>query len=246
VTVVGHIGPSEGAARLDDHETVPGFGELGVRAFTTTRQRGSFALHGTEPVGEVMARWTALVEELAPSGVVRLATAHQVHGDSVLSHGGSWTGWLRASAADGHVAHAPGTALAVSLADCVPVFLAHPAGAVAVVHSGWKGTLANVTGRAIDQLVAAGHPARELRVHCGPAICGACYEVSPEVYGQLTGRSVPRPTPIDLRALIAAGARAAGVTDISVSASCTRCHNERFFSHRCGDVGRQLGVIVRP
>ncbi len=245
MTVVGHIGPTDGAVRLDDRESVPGFDEIGVRAFTTTRQRGSFALHGSAPVGEVMARWMALAEELAP-GAVRLATAHQVHGDTVLSHDGTWSGWLRAPSADGHVALTAGTALAVTLADCVPVFLAHPSGAVAVVHSGWKGTLANITGRAIDRLVAAGHPARELRLHCGPSICGACYEVSPDVYGKLTGKSVPGPTPIDLRALIAADARAAGVTAVSVSASCTRCHNDRFFSHRCGDEGRQLGVIVRP
>jgi copper oxidase (laccase) domain-containing protein len=49
---------------------------------------------------------------------------------------------------------------------------------------------------------------------------------------------------VDLRALIADHARAAGVTRISVSALCTRCDNDRFFSHRAGDAGRQLGVIV--
>lgn len=244
MTVDRHPSPAVGAVPLDDRESVPDFDAIGVRAFTTTRQRGSFALHGHDPVGEIVARWMALAEELAPAAI-RLATAHQVHGDTVLLHDGAWSGWLRAPSADGHVALTRGTALAVTLADCVPVFLAHPCGAVAVVHSGWQGTLANVTARAIDRLVAAGHPARELLMHCGPAICGSCYEVSPDVYGRLMGRSVPRPTPIDLRAIISADAHAAGVRTISVSASCTRCHNDRFFSHRCGDEGRQVGVIVR-
>lgn len=235
--------PAPRAATRHDVELVPGFDAIGAVAFTTTRQRGSFAWQSREPAAEVFARWQALAEELSDDAP-RLATAHQVHGDTVIEHMPGWDGWLRARAADGHVAVAPGTAMGVTLADCVPVFIAHPRGATAVVHSGWRGTVANITGRAIGRLVAAGFPARELTLHCGPAICGACYEVSPDVFGQLTGRTVPRPTPVDLRALIASDARAAGVSDITVSEWCTRCHNDRFFSHRCGDDGRQLGVIV--
>jgi copper oxidase (laccase) domain-containing protein len=29
-----------------------------------------------------------------------------------------------------------------------------------------------------------------------------------------------------------------------VSSSCTRCDNDTFFSHRAGDSGRQIAVIV--
>jgi copper oxidase (laccase) domain-containing protein len=54
------------------------------------------------------------------------------------------------------------------------------------------------------------------------------------------------PTTVDLRALIAEHAHALGVRQISVSPFCTRCDNDRFYSHRAGDVGRQLGVIVAP
>jgi polyphenol oxidase len=68
--------------------------------------------------------------------------------------------------------------------------------------------------------------------------------VSPEVHARLTGRIVDRPTPVDLRAVIADQARAAGVRDVRVSPHCTRCDNEVFYSHRAGDPGRQLGVIV--
>jgi hypothetical protein len=66
------------------------------------------------------------------------------------------------------------------------------------------------------------------------------------VYGQLTGQAVDGPTTIDLRALIAGHARAMGVTQITVSPLCTRCDNDRFFSHRAGDAGRQLGVVFAP
>lgn len=81
-------------------------------------------------------------------------------------------------------------------------------------------------------------------MHLGPAICGECYEVSPEVIRSLTGREVAAPAKVDLRALIADHARELGVRHISVSASCPRCDNGSFFSHRAGDGGRQLSVIA--
>jgi copper oxidase (laccase) domain-containing protein len=93
-------------------------------------------------------------------------------------------------------------------------------------------------------LTHRGIRASELHVHLGPAICGECYEVSPDVYEQLTGTRPARATPVDLRGLIADHARAAGVRHISVSSACTRCDNERFYSHRAGDSGRQLGVLI--
>ncbi len=127
-----------------------------------------------------------------------------------------------------------------------PYFIGHPSGAVSVLHSGWRGTVARITERAVGLLGELGLPAAELRLHCGPAICGSCYEVSPDVYGQLTERVVDQPTVVDLRAVIASHARAAGVRNISVSALCTRCNNDRFYSHRAGDAGRQLAVAFAP
>src|SRR6185369_17260158 len=109
------------------------------------------------------------------------------------------------------------------VADCVPVFLAHPSGAAAALHSGWRGTARRITAKAIERFGLHGLRPADLRLHCGPAICGRCYEVSPDVYAQLTGREVASPTTVDLRALIAEDARALGVRSISVSAFCTRC-----------------------
>lgn len=224
-------------------ETAPGFAELGVVAFTTLRAAGTFGTNGPEPVSEILPRWGALRDFL---GTARLATAQQVHGARVVVHDAGWRGWLRGEEADGHLAPSAGTAMAVTVADCVPVFIAHPNGAAALLHSGWKGTAARITERAIAKLAECGAPARELTLHCGPSICGRCYEVSPDVYATLTGRQVDRPAPVDLRALIAAHARDAGVRRVSVSPSCTRCDNDRLFSHRAGDLGRQIGVLYVP
>ncbi|HEY7408115.1 MAG TPA: polyphenol oxidase family protein [Gemmatimonadaceae bacterium] len=226
-----------------EREVVDDFAAFGIRAFTTTRAAGTFGMNGPEPVSEVMTRWYALVDELRPVAP-RFATARQVHGAQVVVHSPAWDGWLRAPEADGHAAPARGTAAAVSVADCVPIFLAHPAGATALLHSGWRGTAARILDAGLTTLAQRGFVTSELRAHLGPAICGACYEVSPDVYRQLTGKEVRVPTTVDLRALLADRARELGVRHISVSPWCTRCHNDRFFSHRAGDTGRQIGVIL--
>jgi YfiH family protein len=228
---------------VEASEQIEEFRHFGIRAFTTTRRVGSFALKGEEPAHVVTDRWSQLRAELR-SGGPRLATANQVHGDRVLVHHDCWSGWLRADDADGHVSATRGTALAVTVADCVPVFIAHPSGATSLLHSGWKGTEARIVERGIRALVDRGFVASDLHVHTGPSICGKCYEVSAEVYQRLTGTNPGKPTPVDLRVLIADHAREAGVKYVSTSSSCTRCNNDRFYSHRAGDPGRQLGVMI--
>ena len=224
-------------------EAVTDFEAWGIRAFTTTREAGSFGLSGDDPVKEVMGRWSAVQRDLSQTAR-RLVSIRQVHGNRVLVHTGGWEGWLRAGEADGHIAAEKGTALAIGVADCVPVFIAHPSGVVALVHSGWRGTVAQITAEAIQALARYGLPPDELAIHLGPAICGRCYEVSVDVREQLTGQPVTRPGHVDLRSLIAEHASDLGVQKITVSEFCTRHDNDRFFSHRAGDAGRQIAVIA--
>ena len=213
-----------------------------VVAFTTTRERGDFNLLGEQPAAHVVARWLQLQEDL---GVPRFAYAKQIHGRRVAAHNDGWTGWLRVDGADGHLAFAPGTALAVTLADCVPVFLAHPGGTVALLHAGWRGTAARIVDQASADLEARGYKIADCHAHLGPAICGKCYEVGPEVIRAVAGRTVAGPERLDLRQALGEQLANHGVRDISFSKYCTSCHNVRFFSHRAGDAGRHIAVIAR-
>lgn len=228
---------------LTPREDVQELAGFGVRAFTTTREAGTFSLAGPDPVGEVMTRWTRLQEDLSPYAR-RTVIGRQVHGSTVLTHRGGWEGFLRTGHADGHLAAERGIVVTVSVADCVPVFIAHESGLVAVLHSGWRGTVARIVDEGVKAFVRVGIGADELRMHLGPAICGRCYEVSEDVRTQLTGEPATRPANVDLRALIAEHAKDLGVREISVSPSCTKCDNDKFFSHRAGDTGRQIAVIV--
>lgn len=226
-------------------EPIGDFSDFGVVAFSTTRFEGDYGLDEADARPGVLERWQALQEELAPVAP-RLASARQAHGTRILEHGAGWQGWLRVEGFDGHMALDRGIALAVTVADCVAVFIAHPSGAVGLLHAGWRGTAGGIIGKAIGRLRERGVAAQDLRLHLGPAICGRCYEVGPDVFEQLTGWSTIRHRHVDLRALLAEQAKEAGVGRITASPFCPRCDNDRFFSHRAGDQGRQLGVIVSP
>ncbi len=216
----------------------------GTLAFTTGRAEGSFGLGSNEPVGAVMERWSGLQDQLAALGVNRLASAHQTHGAVVAAHDGAWSGWLRMRGVDGHFTRTRGTAVAVTIADCTPVFIVHPRGAVAALHAGWRGTAGHIVRVGLELFAQTGFPAAECRVHLGPAICGACYEVGPEVLTALHDAPHEEKGLADVRAVLAAQLAREGVHDVTVTQSCTRCDNDRFFSHRAGDAGRQLGVIA--
>ena len=231
---------------LPAHLRIPDFEEWGIAAFTTSRAAGTFGTHSDESAAVVLGRWHGLVAGAAEQGIRRFSSATQVHGATVVVHDGQWSGWLRCDAADGHCWSGGGHGAAVTIADCVPVFIAHPSGAGALLHSGWRGTAAGITERAVAELVRMGFGAGALRIHLGPAICGSCYEVSPDVHLAVTGRTVESAEDLDLRTAIADRARRAGVRDIAISEWCTRCSNDRLFSHRGGDAGRQLGVMLVP
>jgi hypothetical protein len=210
-------------------------------AFTTTRDRGDFNLLGDNP-RDAFNNWFALQQDLA---VPRLVFGAQVHGTSVAVHNDGWAGWLRVPATDGHIALDRGTALAVTLADCVPVFLASPGGPVALLHAGWRGAAAGIIGRAAATLASLGHRLADFHAHLGPAICARCYEVGPEVVLAVEGRVVAQREPIDLRAALGRQLAQLGVPHVTVSQYCTRCHNERFYSHRAGNAQRHIAVIAR-
>lgn len=217
--------------------------------FQGTTARGDepgfdLAFFGSGTAAQVMKRWRTL---RSTTGFDAVAHALQVHGARVLRHDTAHDGILLRDDADGHITSRPNLLLAVSVADCVPVFLVDPTRpAVAALHAGWRGVVAGILDQALSQMARAygTHP-QDVHVHFGPAICGACYEVGLEVHEALGLVAPTRNSPVDLRAILALHAINAGIvaTNVSISESCTRCSAPTFFSHRAGDTGRQMGVI---
>lgn len=218
---------------------------------TTGRGDGAepfdLGLSGAQPVGAALGRWRTLA---AAAGMETVVHARQVHAADLWIHRERGApGVVVMDGFDGHVTDREGLLLSVSVADCVPVFVVDPeTRAVALLHSGWRGTAAGIVERGINRLVESWQASAErLWLHCGPAICGECYEVGPEVHaGVSPGREPPAGnTCINLRAAIAARAVAEGLRPehVSVSSHCTRCGDPDFFSHRAGSPGRQMGVL---
>jgi polyphenol oxidase len=209
-------------------------------------------LSGGQPVGPVLDRWRRV---LAATGMATAVHSRQVHGPDLWLHGPpAAPGILVMSGVDGHIAADAGILLSVSVADCVPIFLvAEQPRTVALLHAGWRGVAAGILERAVRRMGDSLDAARaSLWMHCGPAICGACYPVGPEVHRAVRPGSEPADAsaPIDLRAALVERALGIGLAAqrCSVSAYCTRCGGaaapgREFFSHRAGEAERQMGVI---
>jgi hypothetical protein len=137
--------------------------------------------------------------------------------------------------------------MGVTVADCVPVFVVDPhRRVVGLLHAGWRGTAAGILEAGVSLL--AGQSEAEpgnLLVHLGPAICGSCYEVGPEVHAALGLHEPGTPTPVDLRGLLAEKALDLGVMGANITRStfCTLCGASPFFSHRGGATQRQVGFL---
>lgn len=215
---------------------------------TTAREpgkgAGDFALFRESGPTAPSSRWTDFAQSLGFQGVFH---ARQVHGRKILFHGSQSSGLVLGPDADGHLTSQPGVLMAVTVADCVPVFLVDSEGrGGGVLHAGWRGVVAGILEAGVGMMME-GLKVRpgDLFLHLGPSICGACYEVGPEVHEAL-GLLVPAgPRPVDLRQVLAQRALSLGLDPdrISISTHCTLCGVSPFFSHRGGDPQRQIGFL---
>jgi len=75
-----------------------------------------------------------------------------------------------------------GILLSVRTADCLPVLLVDPKRrAVAAVHAGWRGALARIVDKAVEEMRRAyGSEPESLLAVLGPSIRACCYEVGQE------------------------------------------------------------------
>jgi YfiH family protein len=149
--------------------------------------------------------------------------------------------------ADALVTGIAGITLAVMVADCIPLLLISPE-AVAAVHVGRRGLVNGVAIRTIDLMREMG--ATQIRAELGPAICGSCYEVSPEVADEVLSlhplalAQTPAGTPsLDLPKALKASLNLAGISEIMDSQICTVESPDHFSYRRDGVTGRQVGLV---
>jgi polyphenol oxidase len=144
----------------------------------------------------------------------------------------------------------------VRTADCVPVLIADPVtGRVGAAHAGWRGLVAEVIKKTMQQLVNPSDAARCVAA-IGPHIEAQAFEVSEDVAGALAAAS-PGADPVvrgyakphvSLRQVAEAQLLALGLRSENIDhvAGCTFTDATRFFSFRRDGKasGRHLSVIV--
>ena len=233
----------------------------GVRAGFTTRRGGVSAppwdgLNLGLAVGDdtadvlrnrrLLSRWVG-----AP-----VAFATQVHGHEVaVVDSPPPEGTVSVAVADALVTTRTDVALAVLVADCVPVLLADAqARVVAAVHAGRGGLVAGVLRSAVEAMVALGARTDRLVAVLGPSIAGESYEVPASLRDEVaalvpgTAATTSWGTPsLDLRAGAAAVLAAVGVGAVARLDRDT-FHDGDLYSHRRatalgGTTGRFCGVV---
>jgi copper oxidase (laccase) domain-containing protein len=154
------------------------------------------------------------------------ASAEQPHGNAVAVPG---RGARRLPQADALATRETGLPLVVRCADCAAVYVVdRRTPAIALIHSGKKGTLGNVVGHAVLRLQQEfGTDPRDCLAFIGPSIGPCHYEM-------------------DLWTGIERQLHEAGVREIHNPRICTACHLDRYFSYRAekGKTGRMLALLA--
>ena len=162
---------------------------------------------------------------------------------------------------DGLITNQRGIGLVTFYADCVPLYFYDPVlHVIGLSHAGWKGTVAHIGAKTLQKMkLEYGTNPSNVLIGIGPSIGGCCYEVSADVKKQFdlsfnddiiakVAKQVKDKFLIDLweanrLSLIEAGIKP---ENIEISNLCTKCHQDRFFSHRVmgNDRGSQVAIMA--
>lgn len=180
-----------------------------------------------------------------------LGLPRQTHSDNVL--------WVKEAGrpenTDAVITDVPGLCVCVKTADCIPVLLYDTRKRiVAAIHAGWRGTVARIVSKTIEQMGSRG---RDLHAIIGPGISLQAFEVGNEVYDRFLDEGFPMPRIADMREkwhidLWEANRwllEQAGVDDIYTSGFCTVNNPNLLYSARRETIncGRNFnGIMIKP
>ena len=236
-----------------------------VRAFMTTRAGGvSQGIHASMNIGasvdddrEAVAANRARVSESIGAPAQFL---WQVHGADVLHLQPEHALLEERPKYDAAVSTTPGLAVAIQVADCLPVLFAAPRG-VAGAHAGWRGLAGGVLENTVRALCeAADCRPQDIHAWMGACIGPTAFEVGADV---LDAFGHPEPSTSDKRFFAyrpnAAGEarwradlpglarerlEALGLAKLSGGRWCTYSEGSRFFSYRRERLGGRMVAAI--
>jgi len=205
-----------------------------VQGFTT-KAMGS--LSGDDP------NYNQQLEGLEKTIGVRPAFALQIHSDSILHIQDVPS---ERPQGDGFLTNQKNLAIGVKVADCAGILLFDPVqNAIAAVHSGWRGGTQNIVGKAVQKMVETfGSNPPNILAAISPSIGPCCLKFSdPEKELPKSIHPFVTKCYMDIWALTASQLVEAGIKNIELKAECTKCNQDRYFSHRNKETGRMAVFI---
>jgi YfiH family protein len=179
----------------------------------------------------------------------------QVHGSEIAILGrdpsfGKNPARMQPITADAVVTDLPGNYLVIQVADCQSVLMCEPGRrVVANVHSGWRGSIANIIGRTVDVMVRQfGCKPGRIQAAIGPSLGPCCAEFvnyKTEISGEFW-RYRDANNHFDFWAISADQLNAAGVPEEHIESSriCTRCRTDEFFSYRAEKITGRFAAVI--
>lgn len=154
---------------------------------------------------------------------------------------------------DGLVTNVAGLPLVVFYADCVPILLADESvGVVAAVHSGWRGTVSEIAGKAVEIMKNEfSSSPQNIKAAIGPSIGRCCFETGMEVASQfdaaLVGEERNGKFFVDLWQANKMMLQKSGLKEenIDVLEICTVCKSDMLYSYRMHkDATGRMGAFI--
>lgn len=250
-------------------DTADGLSALGgIRHAFTTRLGGvspapfdslNFADHRGDRAENLLENYRLLGAAVG-FDASRAVSCRQIHSDLVRVARSEDAGKIlwddRPFDADALITNEPNLPLFVYGSDCCVITLYDPtARCIGAVHAGWRGAAAGIALKAaVSMMSYYGAEPYTLRAAIGPAIGKCCFEVDDDVANAFFSLLDPAVDErierrgdkfhIDLKDINRLWLLRAGIdpAHIDVHPDCTKCHPERYWSHRA--MGERRGGMA--
>ena len=144
----------------------------------------------------------------------------------------------------------PKIALAIRVADCIPIlFWSKKGDIIGVIHAGWRGLKDKIVTETINKLIQANLVSiQDLLFWIGPHIGKESYEVGNDVYDNfsldLSYKISNEKRNLDLQSILSLEFKRIGIQPYNIIWSYQDTFmSSLFYSHRRGDIARNIGVI---
>lgn len=236
-------------------------GNKQIIAGISSRYYGQMKFDGNRE--KVLRNRQRFFTDLGIAGRGSLVRAVQVHSNRIYRVGGHdlnnnnrfWRE-IKIKNCDGLMTDLNQVWLAITVADCVPIFIWSGDGEiVAAVHAGWQGTLVKIAQWAVKKITREfDRTPRSLSAYIGPSIGPDHFEVKSNVWNsfkkqfpkeqifiQKAGRRFINLWQANKNQLVKAGIEE---EKIEISQICTVCQQKNLFSFRAGDSTERIMAVI--